>query len=71
MNGRNLLDTLPSIAAVIDSLRPADLLQHMVTGVGPRRSPHLGLAPIVPVGGIDPVTFEFTAVEPDALAAPV
>ncbi len=71
VNGGNFLYALPDIAAVIDSLRSADLLQRMVTGVGPCCPPHLGFARIVPVGGIDPVTFETAAGESDTLAAPI
>ena len=41
VNSGNLLDTLPSIAVVIDAFRSADLFQHTVTGIGPCCPPHL------------------------------
>ena len=54
---------------VIDSLRPANLLQRAVTGIGTRSQPYFGFARIVPVNGIDPVTFETDIGEWNTLAA--
>jgi hypothetical protein len=48
VNGRNLLYALSDVAAVVDSLRLANLFQRTVTGIGPALRPsEISTSPIM------------------------
>ena len=71
MNGGDFVNALAFVTAVVDALRLACGLQRPVGISRPRRPPLLGVAPLVPVGGVLPVTFPTAFAVRDALALAV
>ena len=71
VDGRNFINALPRIAAVIYALRPTRCLQRSVGVSGPRRPPLLGVLSIVPVGGVLPMILPAAFAIRDAIALAV
>ena len=67
----DFINALPFIAAVIDALRSARRLQRTIGVSGPRRPPLLGVAPVIPIGGILTMIFPAAFAVRDAVALAV
>ena len=57
MDGGDFLDALTLIGTVVNPLRPACCFQRLVDTGGSRRPPFFGVAPVIPIGGVLPMTF--------------
>ena len=68
MNGGDLIDPLPLIAAVVDALRAVVLFQKLIGKVSPHLAPDLGVLLTVPVHKVNLAGFVSAAGQADSLA---
>ena len=69
MNGGDLIDPLPLIAAVVDALRAVIPFQKLIGKVSPRLAPDLGVLLTIPVHKVNLSCLKISAGKPDSLAA--
>ena len=68
MNGWDLVDPLPLVAAVVDALRAVVLFQKLIGKVSPHLAPDLGVLLTVPVHKVNLSCLKISAGKPDSLA---
>ena len=68
MNGWDLVDPLPLVAAVVDALRAVVLFQKLIGKVSPHLAPDLGVLLTVPVHKVNLAGFVSAAGQTDSLA---
>lgn len=71
MNGWDLVDSLPLVAAVVDALRAVVLFQKLIGKVSPHLVPDLGVLLTVPVHKVNLAGFVSAAGQTDFLAASI
>ena len=71
MNGWDLVDSLPLVAAVVDALRAVVLFQKLIGKVSPHLAPDLGVLLTVPVHKVNLAGFVSAAGQTDFLAASI